>query len=124
MTTIYEHAGKKYRLADQRDIGKEVYNSDVSLKSAVGWGRKILQSISDTGRGKYNCYSSKDRYTGGWTYAYVKLTKEELQDSYTERQAAWVSKNGVKQGTKVRVTRTAKGYEEGWNDYWMASWIA
>ena len=119
MTTIYEHAGKKYRLADQRDIGKEVYSSDVSLKSAVGWGRKILQSISDTGRGKYNCYSSKDRYTGVWTYAYVELTKEELQDSYTERQAAWVSENNVKPGTKVRVTRTAKGYEEGWNDYWM-----
>lgn len=34
-TKIYEHNGKKYRLADHRDIGKDVYVDDLGFESAM-----------------------------------------------------------------------------------------
>lgn len=119
MTTIYEHAGKKYRLADQRDIGKEVYFDDLGFDTAMG-GRNypIVKGIlAGIKQGEFRPFISTADVT--WALAYVELTKEEPQDLYTERQAAWVAENDVKPGTKVRVTRTAESYEDGWGDSWL-----
>lgn len=120
MTTIYEHAGKKYRLADQRDIGKVINGSDICFEKAMQNSvDTLIEYLPHKALGRY---IGKDCRTGGeyyWKFAFIELTKEELQALYTERQAAWVAENDVKPGTKVRVTRTAKSYEDGWGDYWM-----
>lgn len=118
--TIYEHAGKKYRLADQRDIGKVINGSDICFEKAMQNSvDTLVEYLPHKTLGRY---IGRDCRTGGgyeWKFAYVELTKEELQDLYTERQAAWVAENDVKPGTKVRVTRTAKSYEDGWEDNWI-----
>ena len=44
------------------------------------------------------------------------IRKKEL--TYTERQAQWIEANNIKVGDKVRVTRIARDYEDGWPDEW------
>lgn len=41
------------------------------------------------------------------------------QESYADRQAAWVEANGVKVGTRVRVVRKAEDFEGGWPMQWI-----
>ena len=40
---------------------------------------------------------------------------------YIARQLEWIARNGVKAGTKVRVTRTAESDEDGWVNSWVSS---
>ena len=40
---------------------------------------------------------------------------------YIARQMEWVTRNNVKLGTKVRVTRTAEDCEDGWCNGWISS---
>lgn len=44
------------------------------------------------------------------------IRKKEV--SYAERQAKWIADNDVKKGDKVRVTRKADSYEDGWDNSW------
>lgn len=39
-------------------------------------------------------------------------------ESYLQRQAEWVEKNGIKPGAKLKVTRAAKSREDGWMNSW------
>ena len=40
----------------------------------------------------------------------------EKGPSYKERQAEWLKKNEIKAGTRVRITRVPKDYEDGWEN--------
>jgi hypothetical protein len=70
-----------------------------------------------------------------WAFTYAMLDKfEEVADdapvygervepskaSYIARQTEWVTRNNVKVGTKVRLTRTAEDHEGGWNNAWAS----
>lgn len=48
-------------------------------------------------------------------YTALQLAGEE---PYSDRQAAWVKKHGLKVGDFVTVTRVAKDHENGWPVYW------
>lgn len=49
----------------------------------------------------------------------VKETKKKVAKSYNDRQSEWSIANDIQEGDKVRVTRIAKDYEDGWNDCWV-----
>lgn len=46
---------------------------------------------------------------------------EPSKASYIHRQTEWATRNNVKIGTKVRVTRTAEDGEDGWDNSWVSS---
>jgi len=68
VTQIYWHEGKKYRLADHRDIGKEVYFDDLEdISEAIGYPcRQELEGII-AGTAPYQ------GPTDTWKYAFVEL---------------------------------------------------
>ncbi len=43
------------------------------------------------------------------------------EPTYEERQAEWIKKHNLKEGDKVKILRTAKGGEDGWNNSWTES---
>lgn len=75
-TTIYEHNGKKYRLADERDIGKEVWRSDEGFMTAIAHGHTSqLRDIDNSGiGGKFISVSGFD-----WKFAFVELEPEAAE---------------------------------------------
>lgn len=69
-TTIYKHNGKKYRLADERDIGKEVYCDDDGFSHAMGdISKGTLRQINSENRFPFQCELA-------WKFAYVELEPE------------------------------------------------
>jgi hypothetical protein len=48
----------------------------------------------------------------------VKTEAKEQEMTYVERQAKWLTDNGVVEGTKLRVVRKAEKHENGWNTFW------
>ena len=49
------------------------------------------------------------------TWKYARIRK-----SYDERQAEWIERNGIKVGSRVRVTRAAESGEDGWPYSWFS----
>lgn len=47
-----------------------------------------------------------------------KWRHARIRKPYAERQAEWIERNGIKVGSRVRVTRAAESHEEGWNNTW------
>jgi hypothetical protein len=43
-----------------------------------------------------------------------------IRKSYAERQAEWIERNGIKVGSRVRVTRSAESGEDGWPYSWFS----
>jgi len=77
---FWEHEGVRYRLADERDVGKKVYFvSDVSFDHAIRdlIDPGILQSVSCPGMNPYvvNCC---------WKYVWVPLEEPEPQPTLPE----------------------------------------
>jgi hypothetical protein len=66
-------------------------------------------------RDRFVCLSS-NRHDLHYTWRHARIRK-----SYAERQAEWIDRNGIKVGSRVRVTRAAKSGEDGWNNIWPAS---
>lgn len=68
-TNSYEHNGKKYRLADHRDIGKDVWVSDEGFQDAV------VESLYTAELQEYHPKNTKRKYKTGcmWTYAFVEI---------------------------------------------------
>ena len=56
-------------------------------------------------------------FVGDDMYYICILRKKE--PTYTERQAEWIADNGIKRGDRVRVTRKANSYEQGWDNLWI-----
>jgi NTP pyrophosphatase (non-canonical NTP hydrolase) len=70
-TKIYEYEGKKYRLADHRDIGKNVYVDDDGFDLALEESNRlqcVLGSIDPTRE-----FSFKADNGSRWAYAFVEL---------------------------------------------------
>lgn len=40
---------------------------------------------------------------------------------YIYRQNEWLRKNNLGVGSKVKVTRSARSYEDGWNNRWLTN---
>lgn len=74
-TTIYEHNGKKYRLADERDIGKLVWRSETDFYTAM------QNNLSRTSLEAYNpdAYSKYKTAFGYWQFAFVELEPEAAE---------------------------------------------
>lgn len=51
----------------------------------------------------------------------VEPKEKEMKKSYKDRQAEWVKKNGIKVGDNVRLVRTAKDFENGWDNVFASS---
>jgi NTP pyrophosphatase (non-canonical NTP hydrolase) len=67
-TKIYEYEGKKYRLADHRDIGKEVYMDDADIEQAISDPCLLeLTDISVTSDFPFKTAAC------GWRHAFVEL---------------------------------------------------
>ncbi len=80
------------------------------LVKKLGHVADLPGSLSDTtARKKLKEYLAKD----------AKL-EPEFTGSYAERYKQWVKHYDVKEGTKVKVLRTAKGYEAGWQNSWTS----
>ncbi len=41
---------------------------------------------------------------------------------YIERQNEWIVKHGLCIGDKVKVTRKAEDFENGWGSFWVSEW--
>jgi hypothetical protein len=52
---------------------------------------------------------------------FIRAIEPSKEPSYAERQTKWVAENGVKIGTKVRVTRAFCDYEDGYFGCWSNS---
>ena len=48
---------------------------------------------------------------------YVCIIRKK-EPSYKERQEKWIADNNIKIGDKVKITRKAKNYENGWDTEW------
>lgn len=78
-TTIYEHNGKKYRLADERDIGKVIHGSDIHFVKAMQNSPDMLTSFCPD---KYRPFLGKDLKTCEeyhWKFAFVELEPEAAE---------------------------------------------
>jgi len=79
-TEIFEHNGKKYRLADERDIGKEVYRSETDFYTAMKNG---LAPMPLEGYCR-NSFSPYETAFSHWRFAYVELEPEVAAESKAE----------------------------------------
>ncbi len=41
-----------------------------------------------------------------------------MKNNYLETQSKWAQENDIKKGSKVKVTREAADYENGWKNTW------
>ncbi len=72
-TKIYEYEGKKYRLADHRDIGKKAYFSDEGFSDAIGAGDSMILHVALTDiTSSEECLFQCDTESW-WAYAFVEL---------------------------------------------------
>lgn len=49
---------------------------------------------------------------------FVCIIRKKKEPTYAKRQDEWCKANNIKIGDKVRVTRTAADYENGWGNVW------
>ena len=77
-TTIYEHNGKKYRLADERDIGKNIYRSNEGFENAIcNGGTRTLTAVRGGARLPY---ATETGYS--WKFAFVELEPEAAEPTF------------------------------------------
>lgn len=55
-----------------------------------------------------------------WFPYFVLRKEKKVKKSYTERQDEWIKKNDLKIGDRVRITRKAGNYEDGWGVSWAS----
>lgn len=95
------------------EVGKQYYYADVPAC--------IVSFANDSDRVHFGILSRIEQARGypfrfdRGPYACI-IRKKEL--SYAERQKRWIEENGIKAGDRLRVTRKAEDYEDGWSDFW------
>lgn len=82
---------------------------------------QTYRSLSGVGAAGICVYFSKTN--DYYLFPYFALEKvepkeKEMKKSYKERQAEWILVNGIKAGDNVRLFRTAKNFENGWDNVW------